>query len=595
MKKGRTISTKQGNYKLVENIGNGGSGTVWKVLLNDEFHALKIINSNNEEKSKRFQNEIEFCKKANHKNIIKIIDEGTYDNKKFHVMPLYPSTFKEIIEKETNPRILINYILKICNAIKYIHKNGHIHRDIKPENILVKGKEIVLADFGIAHFKNNLLTKKNELLANRNYAAPEQKIKNNSLNITYSADIFSLGLLINECFTKSNPTGSEFKLISEVYPIHSEFDDLVENMLNQNHLSRPKIEDVITQIKFILKKIKHNLILIQDNLTIQTTYYELKPSIKRSIIRKASEDILLAKIIFETKTPEELNKYNTNWHMRIGYDTDEFLYNLYVQEKIHELCKAKFDYESNVYSNINWYNPLDLNNNPKHKKLYKKLNDILSKYKLQNYGVSYIDLTGEILKYFHSCVDYHCIEIINKIKDIENSAKTNLKNAPIMWIVNTLKRGIIQNIEFLIKKRRLFGRRYDFDFSEHISLCNNRIKTFHNNPDDNNLFDADYLRKKNETQKILLEFQRKWKIIFNHSGNDEYSIKFKTYNIFNKFKNYSLDFAKPYYIFEGDVLDIFSAPQFIGNMVELKLESTFEIRDTIAKIIGLKEIDEYSE
>lgn len=87
---------------------------------------------------------------------------------------------------------------------------------------MIKGSDLVLADFGISHFKVYGITKDGELLANRNYIAPEQKLKNNATKISLAADIYALRLIINECFTKHNPAGSKFKLIADTYPLLSE-------------------------------------------------------------------------------------------------------------------------------------------------------------------------------------------------------------------------------------------------------------------------------------------------------------------------------------------------------------------------------------
>src|SRR5690606_22042467 len=327
-------------------IGNGGSGVVWKAQSNGNDYAIKIINSEDMDKIARFKNEIGFCKSSNHKNIIKIIGDGEHNGKPCYAMPLYPQTLKNVIDTENDAGVLIRFILKLCSALKYIHKKGHFHRDIKPENTLISGKELVLADFGIAHFKDSELTKKGNLLANRNYAAPEQKKKNNAEHITGAADIFSLGLVINECFTKHNPSGSDFKLIADSHPLYADLDHLVANMIRQSPEDRPSIESVITEIKFIHKRIKENLEDIATDLIRQTLLPNIQKTVLRTIIRTASEDILFGKILFDTKSANELNKYNSNWHMKIGYTIDDFLFNLYVQEQIHALCKSKFEYES---------------------------------------------------------------------------------------------------------------------------------------------------------------------------------------------------------------------------------------------------------
>jgi len=592
MKKGTIIPISSVDYKLIKTIGNGGSGDVWKAESNGNDYAIKIINSEDKDKIARFKSEIDFCKSSNHKNIIEIIGDGEHNGKPCYVMPLYPQTLKNVIDTENDAGVLIRFILKLCSALKYIHKKGHFHRDIKPENTLISGKELVLADFGIAHFKDSELTKKGNLLANRNYAAPEQKKKNNADHITSAADIFALGLVINECFTKYNPSGSNFKLIADSHPLYADLDHLVANMIRQNPEDRPSIESVITEIKFIHKRIKENLEDIATGLSRQTLLPNIKKTVLRTIIRTASEDILFGKILFDTKSTEELNKYNRNWHMRRGYTVDDFLFNLYVQEQIHALCKSKFEYESNVYRKDNWYKPLDLENNEEHKSLYGQISDILSNYTLEQNGESLFDLSGEILKYFSACADYHCKGILRNIKREEDSAKRNLKNAPIIWIVHTLKSGITQNIEYLLKGIDGLAGRYDFDFSEHISINSERTRTYLDNDDDAELLDSHYQEEETRVQEVLSEFQKKWKVIFNRVDDRKYSVKFKTSGQFEKFRKFALDLSRPHYIFEGDVLHIIENPNFIGNMVELKLDRIFEIPDTIAKIVGCREIDE---
>lgn len=582
----------EANYELIETIGNGGSSDVWKAQSNGIEYAIKFINSKDVTKIARFKNEIEFCKTCKHKNIITVIADGENLGKSCYVMPLYPKTLKDVIDTEKDALVLVDFILKLCNALKYIHKKNIFHRDIKPENILISGKYLVLADFGIAHFKDFNLTQKRDLLANRNYAAPEQKKKFNAENITGAADIFALGLILNECFTKQNPSGSDFKLIADSYPLYSELDNLVANMIKQNPDDRLNIDSVITEIKFIHHKIKQNLEDIATILREHSQLSEIKKPLLKTIIRRASEDILFGKIIFASKSSDELKKYNHNWHMKIGYTVDEFIFNLYVQERIHAVCKAKFEYESHLHTRSNWYKALDLENNEEHKSLYEKINNTLSNYRLQNKGESLFDLSGKILKYYSACADYHCKEILESIKQVEDLAKTNLKNAPIIWIVYTLKTGIIQSIEYLLKGINGLGGRYDFNFMEHISMSPERTEKYLDNDDDTELLDSHYQKKETQIQEILSKFQKKWNVICNRIDEENISIKFKTYNQYEKFRKYALEISRPHYLFEGDVIDIFEYPNFIDNMVELRLSRIFDIPNTIAKIVGQRTIDE---
>jgi len=592
MTKLKQITIGNTNYELIKTIGNGGSGYVWKAQSNGNQYAVKIINSGDDKKIARFKNEIKFCEIFNHKNIIKIIAKGEQDGKPCYVMPLYPQTLKDLIDKENDANVLISFILKLCGALKHIHNKKIFHRDIKPENILIAKKDLVLADFGIAHFKDFKLTKKGDLVANRNYAAPEQKEKNNADSITEAADIFALGLIINECFTKQTPSGSDIKLIADSHPLYADLDNLVASMIKQNHNDRINIDSVITEIKFINHKIKQSLEDITSVLKEQTELPDIKKPVLRTIIRRASEDILFGKILFSSKSAEELKKYNHNWHMKIGYNVDNFLFNLYVQEQIHVICKGKFEYESNVYRRNHWHKGLDLENSEEHKSLYEQINDIVEKYKLSENGERLFDLSGEILKYFSACADYHCKEILKRIRKEEDLANTNLKNAPIIWIVQALKSSLKQNIEYLLNGIDGLAGRYDFNFIEHIAINLERTETYLDNYDDTELLDSHYKEKETQIQKILSELQKKWKVICIRLDEDEYSIKFKSYQQYEKFRKYALELSTPYYIFEGDVMHILEYPNFVGNMVELKLGRIFDIPDTVAKIVGLKKIDE---
>jgi hypothetical protein len=211
---------------------------------------------------------------------------------------------------------------------------------------------------------------------------------------------------------------------------------------------------------------------------------------------------------------------------------------------------------------------------------------------LKNKGESLFDLSGEISKYFSACFDYHCYEIIRSIRQEEKIAQEYLRDTPIIAIVQTLKRGIIQNLEYLLKGIDGLGGQYNFDFAEHISINPERIMNYHYNEDDSNLIDGHHQKQEIQIQKILTNFQKEWKITYNRINKEKFSIKFETYNQFEKFRKFAFELSKPHYVFEGDVIDIFRKPNYVGDMVELKLGTAFEIFNTVAKIIGQRKIYE---
>lgn len=127
-----------------------------------------------------------------------------------------------------------------------------------------KIRNLVLADFGIAHFVESTLTKPGDWLGNKSYAAPEQLIKGSTQRITSACDIYSVGTIINEMFTKTKPAGSSFLTISEITPLLSPLDSLVNRCMRQNATERPKIDEVLLEIKFIRGDISQNMESILD-------------------------------------------------------------------------------------------------------------------------------------------------------------------------------------------------------------------------------------------------------------------------------------------------------------------------------------------
>lgn len=114
LKKKSTVEIDDRKYVLNNQIGIGGSGTVWLAESNGDEFAIKFINSESKSKIQRFENEIAFCKNTNHKNIVKVISEGKIDNMPCYVMLNYPNTLRDIINEEKDPDILIKYVLKFA-------------------------------------------------------------------------------------------------------------------------------------------------------------------------------------------------------------------------------------------------------------------------------------------------------------------------------------------------------------------------------------------------------------------------------------------------------------------------------------------------
>jgi serine/threonine protein kinase len=209
------------------------------------------------EKLKRFENELRFCKNEAHPNIVKVPDEGfTNEGGKkapFYVMPFYPKTLRHLMRKGIPPERILPCFAQVLDGIKAAHLQGVWHRDLKPENILYDpGTDtLVVADFGIAHFEEEGIytavdTNDSRRLANFLYAAPEQRTRGNEVD--HRADIYALGLILNEMFTHQILQGEGYKRIESVAPQFKYLDEGVSLMVQQEPKKRPASVDAIKEL-----------------------------------------------------------------------------------------------------------------------------------------------------------------------------------------------------------------------------------------------------------------------------------------------------------------------------------------------------------
>jgi hypothetical protein len=142
-------------------IGEGGSGRVLRVT--DEAgapHALKYLKPQlmTTHKTKRFRNELAFCFRNTHRNIITVEDWGLAEIEDvqvpFYVMPVFPKTLRSVMKENKKPEELIPLFIQVLDGIEEAHKKGIWHRDLKPENILIDetNQQVAITDFGVAHF-----------------------------------------------------------------------------------------------------------------------------------------------------------------------------------------------------------------------------------------------------------------------------------------------------------------------------------------------------------------------------------------------------------------------------------------------------------
>lgn len=271
-----TVSTSYDTYTIRKQIGQGGNGFVYAVTDSSgcEF-ALKLLDprTSTEEKRKRFKNELGFCERNKHKNILTVVDRGLFEDAPFYVMPFYWGSLKDLMKNPIEHQKILPIFSQILDGIEAAHLQNVIHRDLKPENILFDRDSAtpVIADFGIAHFEEEDLitaveTKDGRRLANFDYAAPEQCKR--GLKVDHRADIYALGLILNEMFTGALARGTNYKTIASVAADYSYVDTVVSQMLCSNASDRPQN---IEAIKRQLRARQHEFFVQQRLSELQQT------------------------------------------------------------------------------------------------------------------------------------------------------------------------------------------------------------------------------------------------------------------------------------------------------------------------------------
>jgi len=212
-----------GRYKLLQEIGEGGFGTVWMAEQMEPVSrrvALKIIKlgMDTREVIARFESERQALAMMDHPNIAQVFDAGaTPLGRPFFVMELVrgiPIT-EYCDEAGLGTRERLALFGDVCAAINHAHQKGVIHRDIKPSNVMITlhGEKAVpkVIDFGIAKATEGgkltdktLFTRFEQFIGTPVYMSPEQASWS-GLDVDTRSDIYSLGVLLYELLTGKPP------------------------------------------------------------------------------------------------------------------------------------------------------------------------------------------------------------------------------------------------------------------------------------------------------------------------------------------------------------------------------------------------------
>nr|WP_221443248.1 serine/threonine-protein kinase [Nocardiopsis algeriensis] len=258
-------------YRLEEQIGSGGMGSVWKAtdtLLNRPV-AVKLLHPAQMAEPtarERFRTEGRITAGLSHPGIAQVFDYGEENGRAFLIMELVVGEPLSQILKENgalSPDTTLDFVCQAAKALAAAHARGVVHRDIKPGNLLVtpEGK-LKLTDFGIARGDMSVtLTQTGMVMGTAQYISPEQA---SGRPATPASDLYALGVVAYECLTGQPPftgdtpialalahTRDEPPELPEDIP--DEVDELVSLLLLKDPQERPSSAGEVAHMAAVLR------------------------------------------------------------------------------------------------------------------------------------------------------------------------------------------------------------------------------------------------------------------------------------------------------------------------------------------------------
>ncbi|MEZ4393968.1 MAG: serine/threonine-protein kinase [Polyangiales bacterium] len=268
-----------GNLRLVEKLGSGGMGAVYRaehVALGTPY-AVKVLHrqfSDDEAIAERFRREAVACSMLRHENTVFVTDFGVHEEVGIYLVMefLEGASLHDVIRAEgpMDLRRFAHAARQMCDAMSAAHRLGIVHRDLKPENIMVlaeggRDERVKVLDFGIAMLRDagapggGSITRVGTVVGTPAYMSPEQ-IDRRLGEISALSDVYALGVIFYECATGRRPFegDSEIALITHQLTVTPDrlgalraelagtaLESLVAEMLQKDPARRPASMDEV--------------------------------------------------------------------------------------------------------------------------------------------------------------------------------------------------------------------------------------------------------------------------------------------------------------------------------------------------------------
>ncbi len=214
-----TGSTFAGRYQVIEELGKGGMGNVYKSFdteINEKV-AIKLLNPEvaaDKETIERFKNELRLARKISHRNVCRMYDLAQ-EAGAYYITMEYVSgeDLKSFITRSGQLTVgkAVSIAKQVCEGLVEAHRLGVVHRDLKPQNVMIdKEGNARIMDFGIARsLKAKGLTGSRVMIGTPEYMSPEQvELK----DVDQRSDIYSIGIILYEMVTGRVPFEGETPL-----------------------------------------------------------------------------------------------------------------------------------------------------------------------------------------------------------------------------------------------------------------------------------------------------------------------------------------------------------------------------------------------